>query len=282
MEVFKFMRTGLFAVVISLMLLQACDARRDYESAEEGADSDIIKKEVILSPGTQDLLNRFPTPFELTKMLEESGATYIFSLTNPPANVDKYFTQKTKALNLGVYSTDLAYSSTFQRTSETEKFMYCTGKLAGDLGIAGVYDKNLAKKINFNQATRDSLVALVKRFFGETNNFLRRNNRNQVAILVAAGSFAEGLYIASSLCQFSPENQLIAQAIVKQQRLLDKLLVILGEYGLDSTIKPVADELAKLRPVFSDFGLGSGKPVPVQKAAEMVRITGEVRSFMIK
>ena len=74
---------------------------------------------------------------------------------------------------------------------------------------------------------------------------------------------------------------MIAQTIVKQQMLLDKLLVILGEYGMDSTVKPVADELSKLRPVFSDFGLSPGNPISAKKAAKMVQVTGQVRSFMI-
>ena len=282
MKVLKIKQTGLLLVLISCIILPACQNTGNKTSATDESNTDIIKKEVILSPETQDLLNRFPTPLEVTNMLREAGAPYIFSLTNPPANVSNYFTEKTKALNLGIYSADLAYASTYQRANEIEKCLYCTGKLAGDLGIAGVYDKTLLEKVNNFKDNRDSLVSLVKRFFGETNDFLRRNNRTQVAALVASGAFVEGLYIASSLCQLSPDNSLLAAAIYSQKESLDKLLRILGEYGMDSTVKPVADELAKLNPVFTAYGLGSGKSISPQQAGGIVKITQDVRSSITK
>jgi len=281
MRELKLMRIGLLSVFTS-MLLTACHNSGNNESATEESNSDIIKKEVILSPETQDLLNRFPAPFEVTIMLQQAKAPYIFSLTNPPANVSRYFTEKTKALNLGIYSTDLAYSSAYQKSDETEKFLYCTGKLADDLGIAGVYDKTLLEKVDAIKENRDSLVSVIKRFFGETNDFLRRNNRTQVAVLVAVGAYVEGLYIAASLCQLSPDNKQIAGTLFKQKELLDRLLRILGEYGMDSTVKPVADELTTLKPIFTEYGLGSGNPLQAQKAASLVSLTEHVRSGLVK
>ncbi|MCX6286672.1 MAG: hypothetical protein NTY96_06115 [Bacteroidetes bacterium] len=282
MRAFNVKLCGLLVIPTSLFILPACHNHAGNDNATDESNQDIIKKEVILSPETQDLLNRFPTPFEVNLMLRDAGAPYIFSLTNPPANINRYFIEKTKAINLGIYSTDLAYSSTYQRISETDKFLYCTGKLAGDLGISGVYDKTLLGKVDMYKDNRDSLVALVKRFFGETSDFLRRNNRNQVAILVATGTFVEGLYITSSLCQLATDNSRIAANIFRQKESLAKLLRILGEYGTDSNIKPVADELAKLKPIFTDYGLGSGKSILPRKAAGIVEIAVRVRSSMIK
>ncbi|MCX6285331.1 MAG: hypothetical protein NTW31_13985 [Bacteroidetes bacterium] len=281
MKIFRVHHLFLFWI-LSLAFLPACNNSGENTAGADESSSYIIKQEIILSPETQDILNRFPTPFEVTMMLQEVKAPYIFSLTNPPANVNRYFTAKTKALNLGIYSTDLAYSSTYERADETDKFLFCTGKLAGDLGIAGVYDKSLPAKVEMFKNNRDSLVALVKRFFGETGDFLRRNNRNQVAVLVSAGAFVEGLYIASSLCQVARDNSGIASTLFSQKESLDKLTRILGEYSNDSNIKPVADELAKLKPIFTDYGLGSGKAIPQSKAAGIVAITEQVRASMIK
>jgi len=282
MRILNFRLTGLFLPALSFFIFPSCHNSGNSESAAEDSNPDIIKKEVILSPGTQDLLNRFPTPLELTLILRESKAPYVFSLTNPPANISRYFTEKTKALNLGIYSTDLAYSSAYQRAGETEQFIYCTGKLAGDLGIAGVYDKTLLSKVNTNKGNRDSLVALVNRVFGTTGDFLRRNNRNQVAVLVAAGAFVEGVYIASSLCQLARDNSRIAVTLFRQKESFDKLLQILGEYGMDSNIKPVVGELEKLKPVFNSYGLSSGKAVSPKNVAGLVKLAEEVRSEMIK
>jgi hypothetical protein len=269
-------------LLLSLMILQACNNQDNGKSAADEQDPDIIKREVILSPGSQDLLNRLPTPVELTTIISEAKAPYIFSLTNPPANVSRYFTQKTKALNLGIYSIDLAYSSIYQRISESDQFLYCTGKLADDLGIGGVYDKSLPDKIKATSGSRDSLIMLIEGIFVKTSDFLRRNNRNQVAVLVAAGAYVEGLHLAASLCQQVPDNSQIAAIVFRQKESLGKIQKILGEYGLDVTIRPVADELATLNPIFTSYGLDAGKSLPAEKVAGILRIIEPVRSSMIR
>jgi len=272
---------NLFLILACVMILSSCGNREGNENSSGDAVQDIIKKEVILSPEAQDMLNRFPTPFEVTTALLTAKAPYLFSLCNPPSNLNKYFTEKTKALNLGVYSTDLAYSSVFQKTDETDKFLFCTGTLAGDLGIGGVYDKDLLKKAEGYKDNRDSLVSLVMTFFKSTTDFLRRNNRTQVAVLVASGAFTEGLYVTSSLCQFAPGNLRIREGILTQKENLDNLIIILGAYGSDSNIKPVADEISKLKKVFDLLGV-KNKPMSPADLDKVVAITGEVRDHMIK
>jgi len=267
---------------LCFFILPSCGTRDENGAGNDSGNPDIIKQEVILSPESQDMLNRFPSPFEVATMLRDAHAPYIFRLTNPPENVNRYFTQKTKALNLGIYSTDLAYSSTYNMQDETGKFIYCTGKLAGDLGLAGIYDKNLLAKAGKYRENRDSLVQLVNQFLENTSDFLRRNNRTQAAALVASGAFVEGLYIVASLCQLTASNSRLATAIFAQKESLDKLLKILGEYGTDSTIKPVAHELSRLLPVFTSYGLGTGNQLPASQAAAIVKLTGDVRSAMIK
>lgn len=275
--------TGKVSVLLlSASFLLACQGSRKNKTAEDESGIEVIKKEVILSPESQDLLYRLPTPLEITQIIQETRAPYLFSLTNPPTNVNRYFTQKTKALNLGIYSIDLAYSSIYQRRTETDQFLFCTGKLSEDLGIGSVYDKTLVESVNSHMDSRDSLIALIKTAFGKTSDFLRRNNRNQVVVLVAAGAFVEGLYIAVSLCQLVPDNSRIATIIFRQKESLDKLLRILGEYDMDSTIKPVADDLAKLGLVFTNYGLESGKTLPPEKVAKIIEITQQVRLSMIK
>jgi hypothetical protein len=70
--------------------------------------------------------------------------------------------------------------------------------------------------------------------------------------------------------------------LFKQKEILDRLLRILGEYGMDSTVKPVADELTTLKPIFTEYGLGSGNPLQAQKAASLVSLTEHVRSGLVK
>ncbi|MCK9421730.1 MAG: hypothetical protein M0Q38_03960 [Bacteroidales bacterium] len=270
------------AVLFLIIVLAGCNSTSNKDKKANEAVADTIRKEVILSPESQSLLYKFPTPFEVTMMLEKAKAGFIFDITNSPTNVTKYSTEKSKAINLGVYSADLSYSATYNRTDETNKFLACTNKLADELGIAGVYDQNLLDKIKKYNNNKDSLVALINKVFGQTNDFLSKNNRNQIAVLIAAGGFAEGLYLAAYLGLAAKDNTKITAVIADQKANFDKLLTILQAYNQDQNMKPIADEVAKLAPVWTNYGVESGKKLPKDKAIAVNDLTASVRDVLVK
>ncbi len=271
-------QSGAALVILVLVIaLSSCNNPAAQDEQANAAAADTINKEVTLSPESQGLLYSFPTPFEVTAMLEKAKAGFIFDITNPPANAGKYTTEMSKALNLGVYSADLSYSATYNRTDETNKFLTCTNKLADELGIAGVYDQTLIEKIKKYNNNKDSLVGLINKVFSQTNEFLSKNNRNQIAVLIAAGGFAEGLYLAATLGEVAKDNTKIMAVIASQKDNHMKLLTILEAYNADQNMKPVADAIAKLKPIWGNYDIESGKKIPMQKVAEIADLTESVR-----
>ena len=274
-----------FALVDILLVIAAssCNNTATTDEKTNAAAADTIKKEVALSPESQSLLNSFPTPFEVTTMLEKAKAGFIFDITNPPANVGKYATETSKALNLGVYSADLSYSATYNRTDETNKFLACTNKLADELGIAGVYDQSLVEKVKKFNNNKDSLIGLITKIFNQTNTFLATNNRTQIAVLIAAGGFAEGLYLAASLGQVAKDNTKIMAIIAGQKDNHMKLLTILQAYQDTENMKPVFEEIAKLKTIWGgSYNIESGKKIPQQAANEISDLTESVRLIFVK
>ena len=47
-------------------------------------------------------------------------------------------------------------------------------------------------------------------------------------------------------------------------------------------MKPVTDGIAKLTPIWTNYGIESGKKIPQQKAAEISDLTESVRLAFIK
>ena len=276
-------QSGVALVALLLVIaISGCNNTSNKDQKTNAAVDDTITKAVALTPESQNLLQSFPTPFEVTTMLEKAKAGFIFDITNPPANVGKYTTEMSKSLNLGIYSADLSYSATYNRTDETNKFLACTNKLADELGIAGVYDQSLLDKIKKFNNNKDSLVNLISKIFSQTSNFLSTNNRTQVAVLTAVGGFAEGLYLAASLGQVAKDNTRIMAVIAAQKDNFTKLLTILDAYQADKNMKPVADELAKLKPIWGNYGIESGKKIPQQAANEISDLTESVRLIFVK
>ncbi len=275
--------SGVALVAFLLVIaLSGCNNAANQDQQANEATADTIQKEVTLSPESQSLLYQFPTPFEVTTMLEKAKAGFIFDITNSPANAGMYSTEKAKALNLGIYSADLSYSATYNRTDETNKFLAATNKLADELGIAGVYDNTLMEKVKKFNNKKDSLVATINKVFGMTNDFLSKNNRNQIAVLIAAGAFTEGIYLAASLNEVAKDNTKISEVILMQKANYEKLLTILQAYNADANMKPVADEIAKLQPIWTSYGLEGGKKLPQQKALEISDLAESVRNVFVK
>ena len=282
MKASRIIISGLLLALTTSFVLTSCNNPASQDKQANQAAADTIKKDVNLSPENKNLLYQFPTPFEVTLMLQRAKAGFIFNITNPPANVTKYSTEKAKALNLGVYSADLAYSATYNYVDETNKFMACTGKLANDLGIAGIYDPSLVDRVKKFNNNKDSLVNMVTKIFNKTNDFLSKNNRNQVAVLVATGTFVEALYLTASLNQVAADNKAISTVIFRQKDNLDKLITILVAYNMDSELKPIGDEVMKLKAIYTNYGLEADKKLPQQKAAEIGDLTQSVRDSFIK
>jgi hypothetical protein len=276
-------QSGVALVALFLVIAaSSCNNPATQDEQANAAAADTINREVTLSPESQNLLYSFPTPFEVTTMLEKAKAGFIFDITNPPANVGKYTTETSKSLNLGIYSADLSYSATYNRTDETNKFLACTNKLADELGIAGVYDQGLLDKVKKFNNNKDSLTALISRIFSQTNNFLATNNRTKVAVLIAAGGFSEGMYLAATLGEVAKDNTKIMAVIAAQKENHTKLLTILEAYVTDDSMKPVAAEIAKLTPIWVDYGIESGKKVPQDKAAAISELSESVRLAFVK
>jgi hypothetical protein len=270
------------AIFFSAIILVGCSgaSNKDKQANQQVADS--VKKALAVSPEANNALYQFPTPFEVTKMLEKAKAGFIFDITNPVDNVGKYMTEKSRALNLGIYSADLAYSATYNRIDETNKFLGCTSKLADQLGIAGVYDQSLVDKVKKFNNNKDSLVSLVNKVFSATNDFLSKNNRNQISVMIATGGFVEGLYLAASLNMVAKDNKQISTIIANQKENLDKLLFVLDAYKQDENIKSLGEEVAKLKPIFTDYGLEADKKLPRDKAGQISDLAESVRVGFIR
>lgn len=271
----------LLGIIALFITLSACNSGNKDQSAATG-ENDTLPAEVVLSPETQLLLQNFPTPFEVTELLEKAQAGFIFNITNPPANVANYNTEVSRALNLGVYSADLSYSVTYKSIDKTNEFMACTKKLAGDLGITSIYNQEMLDKVKKFNNNKDSLVGMITKTFAETNTFLANNNRNQVAVLITVGGFTESVYLSAALAEFAKDNTKIFALIASQKENYNQLQSILGAYSADETMKPVLDEMAKLKPIWENYGIESGKKLTQENATAISKLAESVRAAFIK
>ena len=107
--IFRSLSATFGIIAIFLFILSSCT--NTSKNQEGDADSLIVDedKEIMIEE-----LSGYPLPtaYEITELVYNAGAPYTLSLSNDPAKAEEYITQRDKALNLGVYGTNLCYAST--------------------------------------------------------------------------------------------------------------------------------------------------------------------------
>jgi len=264
----------------ALLLATSCGSGHE---GQEGQDSAQTMTEI---PEDKEDLRQvvdeaypLPTSFDLTQMLNQSGASYILSITNPAANVDKYLTDRQRALNLGIYSADLSYASTYQQTQETMQYMEVTQRLMDELSISSAYNQDLPERIESNLENKDSLVAIITDSFYDTYKYLNQNGNENLSLLVVAGSWTEGAFLASELAITARNNAELRKVLASQKDSFDKLLGILeANMADDANVQSVQTELAKLKPFFEGM---TGTEITEKQLEDFHKIVSQVRASFV-
>ncbi len=83
----------------------------------------------------EKIFNALPSPLESAMLIKSAGARFDEALLNPVGNVNNYVTNKSMALNLGIYTCDLSFASLYEQTQLIIDYMNAAKKMADGLGI---------------------------------------------------------------------------------------------------------------------------------------------------
>jgi len=234
-----------------LMILSACKQTKKESSdndgtAVESAEQDDVIQELTTYP--------LPSAYEVTEMLQNAGASYILSLSNPASKVGNYISSTEKALNLGVYGTDLSYASTYMMKQETMKYLESSKKLVDELEISTTFNVDYAERVENNLDNRDSLIGIISDSFTDTWEYLVENEQDKLAILVISGSYIEGIYITSQIAITAADNTEFMEVIAHQKKSLNTLINVIEPINKDADIAEIYKSLVDIAKIFEDVG----------------------------
>ena len=176
-------KTTLFASYIAITLaFVACGSSATETNTVDPVDTaDATSK--VKDVKAQNVFYSIPSPIETTTLLKAAGAKYDAKILNPIENVAKYESVASKAMNLGIYGSDLSFTSIFDQTQESMLYLRCTNKLASGLGISGAFDESTTSRIEANMQNRDSLLSIISDSYWNADAYLKDpNTRAAVAL----------------------------------------------------------------------------------------------------
>jgi len=251
---FSFLSFSGILLLLLIILLTSCRGKTTGEDAENKKErfqpmvKDAIEKEV------EEFIAPLPSSFEVTQMLNDIGISYILGISNSANNVDRYFTERSKALNLGVYGADLAYASTYHMKQEVMLFLEATKKLTDELQISSAFNETLVESIEKQLDDKEELIQIITDSFNDTYDFLNRNGKASLSLLVIGGSWVEGLFLTTHVSANVYHNYDIVKIIHEQKEPLEQLITLLEEYQDEQIIQEFIDDLAPLKEIYDSIG----------------------------
>ena len=251
-ETINTMKLTTRALLSALFMLAIACSPQKKEEKQSSEEFDKAEKEV--AEQVKDVIAEMPAPSEIPYLLMETGAEFSPSLLHDLSKVNSYSTKDKAALNLGAYATDVAYLSTYSKSQDALKYISEVKPLADQLSLSNSFSPQMVQRFESNLGNTDSLVMIVNEAVSQAEKHLKSNDRPKVAALLLAGSFVEGLYIATALIENYPDDLLPEEAkqtilvplvtvVLKQEEPLMDLIHLLKSVTKDETISKLVSDL---------------------------------------
>ncbi len=204
----------------------------------------------------KQIFQAIPSPLESAMLIKSTGAKFNQTLLNPLGNADSYATSRSMALNLGVYTCDLSFTSLYEQTQLIIDYMNASKKMAEGLGILRAIDQATIDRLEQNINNTEVIMEIVSETFMNSSSDLVDNGQPAVAAMVLVGGWFEGLYIATQLVDMKDfnGNKLVGR-IIDQKLSIDILLNLLDENKGNPAIDELIIQVQKLKAVFDKINL---------------------------
>lgn len=205
--------TGIF------LIADSCKSNKVREGRDIGIE-DFLSEEDIFDDidKAKKIFYSLPSPLETAMLLKSAGVEYNELILNGLNNVEKYSTNRSKALNLGIYTTDLSLACLFDQPQASLNYMDATTRLANEMGISDAIDKETLQRLKENLDNRDVVMDIISETFLNSSSYLKENDQQDVAAMVLVGGWIEGLYIGTQMVGDGPvENNELVNRIAEQK-----------------------------------------------------------------
>lgn len=287
---------SLFGKLMLAMLIGfffACESgkKKTGQASGEFDDAAADLKETI-----QNYQHNIPPPSDIPYMIQNTGADYNPNIVNPLSRYESYMVDsKRAAFNLGIYSTDIGYMSSYGKTQEALNYMDVCLKLTEAIGAQDAIDFNVLERFEKNLSNTDSLAAIINEVIENSDEYLQENERADVAAFVVGGTFIEGLYIATQIIDTYPKDLLpddqrlnilapIVLELAKQKESLGDLIGLLNNVKeKDDWIVATVNSLTELYESYEEFDplgkIQEGKTNEVLNDEVLARLTKQVKTI---
>ncbi len=242
------MRNSIFGLFFVFVAACGPGNKPDEQAFLETLDSTAVEGPAISEEVISSVLQQIPSPLEISVLLKQSGTRYDKTLLNSPDNISKYNSNYQKALNLGIYGTDLGYTNIYEQNQDGLDYMSSIKELADGLSIGQFFDIETIGRLATNSKNLDSLLLITTQNFNSINSYLQEQNRANLSVLLLTGGWLEAMHITCQVAMQDLGNTELKETIGSQKIILENIALLLSFYEkVDQNMALLLSDVKKLQ-----------------------------------
>ena len=256
-------QTSIAVLGLGLLLITGCG-----ESAEsnQGGEDQVAQESAMGSEGMSvttrqtaltKIFHAAPSPMETASLIKRSGAQFHADALNPAGQSDQYTTSDRQAINLGIYGADLSYATIFEENSTSIDYLEAIQSLSSSLGVNDVLSDDVMSSVEDNRNDRQELIRIVSETFYDLNERLKFNGQEDLAGLVVASGWIEGMYLATRHLEEAPVE--LKQRIAEQKLTLDDVMRLCRSYEQTDELTGLLNAMAPIEAAFAQVNSEDGE-----------------------
>ena len=244
------MKPQLLLIILFALIVCSCGADTTVEPTAQKEErkkpaTDQPRKVKVDHDEIIKIISSIKSPLDELSVYMSFPSAFENKLLNPIENISNYNSSYKRAINLGIYGTDLIYTNIYNESEATSKYLLSAKKLADELRIHNYYDFDKIHNLLKQDDNLDSLIKYTLVGFQKMKNDLIDNNRTKARLYMLIGSWTESLYFLTYFAVLNPTDKL-NQIIKGQSKNINKIISLLRIYENDKQCQMLAASLKEL------------------------------------
>lgn len=275
--------SGIAIILFFSLFLFSCGSGQKKEQSAPTVDITEVDESTLQDvKEAEKIFYSLPSPLESAMLIKSAGAKFNEELLNSTESASLYSTNRDMALNLGIYTCDLSFSSLYDQTQLVIEYMSAAKKMADGLGILDAINEETINRLEENVNNREVIMDIVSETFLNSNSYLEDNEQPAIASMVLVGGWIEGLYIATQLVDMDEfdSNKLVGR-IIDQKLSVGIMLKLLEDNNEHPAIDELIQQMNNLKAVFDKINISTTKITPeIDRETNVTILKSEVTSDM--
>ena len=261
-------------MVCIVLIVASCRSDRSKKSQSIDRDDMSVGGALEEVNEIKKVYHLCPSPSEMLEVIDFTNLEFDEKLPNPVDFADRYLDTRSMTLNLGVYTSDLAYCAAFGRHEKAIDLLEVIQNLTEKIHLSGANSQRLINRIRQNIESLDSLYQISNEAFIDVIQFCELNQRYNSMVLISSGAFIESLYLAIKMTGGYNQESYMIQHLADQKLVLDNLMARAESYTEDPDVSWTMEVLKPVKDIYDQLEQSEMKTTVKKDNPDHLVITG--------